>query len=298
MKFPPSELILNDDGSIYHLHLHPEQISDLIITVGDPDRVERVSRHFDRVEHRVHKREFITHTGELNGRRMTVISSGIGTDNIDIVMNELDALARIDLSRRELLDNQRSLTFVRLGTSGGLQQDLGLDSYLLSSAALGLDGLLAFYDIDWPAETRLLLDQLEAQLAVQGLSLPLKPYLAQASEELVQHFTSPATNQGITLTATGFYGPQARQIRLKSRMTEELLKALTSWQSHPPAPALRITNFEMETAAIYGLAHALGHRALSISVILANRPAGTFSQQPKQAVDQMIEWALERLCTL
>ncbi|MEM7572690.1 MAG: nucleoside phosphorylase [Bacteroidota bacterium] len=303
MKFPASELILNDDGSIYHLHLHPEQISDLIITVGDPDRVGRVSRHFDRIDTKVNKREFVTHTGELGGRRMTVISTGIGTDNIDIVFNELDALARIDLQKRDLLDQQRSLTFVRLGTSGALQADLELDSFLLSSYGLGLDGLMAFYDFSWPEQSQNLLNHLETQLAVQGLAFPLKPYLAPASDQLLAHFAGPESQQGITLTATGFYGPQARQIRLKSKMTETLLQAVVNWEAKTPSSGsfpgpLRVTNFEMETAGIYGLAHALGHRALSVSALLANRPNGTFSETPGPTVDRLIEWALAKLQSL
>lgn len=306
MAFASSELITNSDNSIYHLHLQPDQIADLIITVGDPDRVERVSRYFDRIDTRVSKREFVTHTGELGGRRISVISTGIGTDNIDIVLNELDALARIDLKTRELLptEQQRPLSFVRLGTSGCLQPDLGVDSILVSAYAIGIDGLMAFYDLHHPQETLYLLNHLQASMAAAGLHIPGTPYAAQADEKLLSHFSTPKNHQGITLTAAGFYGPQARELRLKTRLNSKIINALTSFRYSPtnnresPQNALRITNLEMETAGIYALAQALGHSAVSISALLANRANGTFSQNATQTVDSLIEWALERLTSL
>ncbi|MEM8582910.1 MAG: nucleoside phosphorylase [Bacteroidota bacterium] len=306
MAFASSELIINSDNSIYHLHLQPDQIADLIITVGDPNRVERVSRHFDRIDTRVSKREFVTHTGELGGRRISVISTGIGTDNIDIVLNELDALARIDLKTRQLLpaEQQRQLRFVRLGTSGCLQPDLAVDSILVSAFAIGLDGLMGFYDLHYPQKTRYLLDHLQASMAAASLHIPGTPYAAQADEMLLNHFSTPKNYQGITLTAAGFYGPQARELRLKTRLNSKIIDALTSFNYLPTAnnkseqAALRITNLEMETAGIYALAQALGHKAISISALLANRTNGTFSQNARQTVDSLIEWALERLTSL
>lgn len=298
LSFEASELILNPDGSIYHLHLVPDQIADLVITVGDPERVSRVSRHFDRIDERVSKREFVTHTGELGGRRISVISTGIGTDNIDIVLNELDVLATVDLDKRTLLakDHLRQLCFVRLGTSGCLQPELPINSLLISSYAIGLDGLMPFYELAPPLPSANLLDALQAKLAAQGMRLPGSPYAAQADDALVDHFAQADNYRGITLTAAGFYGPQARSLRLKSTLNAHFIDALQEFSFE--AGQYKITNLEMETAGIYALAQALGHRAVSISALLANRANGTFSKQPKKTVDQMIEWALDRLATL
>ncbi|MEO0789740.1 MAG: nucleoside phosphorylase [Bacteroidota bacterium] len=301
MSFASSELILNSDNSIYHLHLQPDQIADLIITVGDPDRVERVSRHFDRIDTKVSKREFVTHTGELSGQRVSVISTGIGTDNIDIILNELDALARVDLNTRKLLpvDQQRQLNFIRLGTSGCLQADLPIDSLLVSEYAIGLDGLMAFYDIDWPVSCQNFLNHLQAYLAAQGLNLPGSPYATYSDDGLLQHFLTDDNYRGITLTAAGFYGPQAREIRLRSKLSSHIMDALRRYSYRPNSSeidsGIQITNLEMETAGIYALAQALGHRAISISALLANRATGVFSKNGQQTVDHMIEWALERL---
>ncbi|MEL6392880.1 MAG: nucleoside phosphorylase [Bacteroidota bacterium] len=301
MSFASSELILNSDNSIYHLHLQPDQIADLIITVGDPDRVERVSKHFDRIDTKVSKREFVTHTGELSGRRVSVISTGIGTDNIDIILNELDALARVDLNTRKLLpvDQQRQLNFIRLGTSGCLQADLPIDSLLVSEYAIGLDGLMAFYDIDWPVSCQNFLNHLQAYLAAQGLNLPGSPYATYSDDGLLQHFLTDDNYRGITLTAAGFYGPQAREIRLRSKLSSHIMDALRRYSYRPNSSevdsGIQITNLEMETAGIYALARALGHRAISISALLANRATGVFSKNGQQTVDHMIEWALERL---
>jgi uridine phosphorylase len=289
MSFAPSELVLNEDGSIYHLHLQPEQLADTVITVGDPDRVAMVSKYFDRVEHRVQKREFITHTGYIGERRLTALSTGIGTDNIDIVINELDALATIDLDNRRLLDQPRQLRFIRLGTSGGVQRDLDVGTVLLSSHGLGLDGLLNYYDI--PAEEEDLLDELTRFLAT---ALPLPPYLAAAHADLLAGLRQQEPI-GITLSTTGFYAPQGRELRLRSRFGKEVLDRLAAFRSKA---GLRITNFEMETAALYGLANALGHGALSANLILANRPAGTFHRDPYRAIDAMIREMLERIVAL
>ena len=289
MSFAPSELVLNDDGSIYHLHLYPEQLADTVITVGDPDRVAVVSKYFDRVEHRVQKREFVTHTGYIGSRRLTAISTGIGTDNVDIVLNELDALASVDLTNRRLLDAPRRLRFIRLGTSGSLQAELAVGSLLLSSHGLGLDGLLNYYDI--PAEAEDLLRAFQAHL---GAALPLPPYCAQAHPELLKGLRRDEPI-GITLSTTGFYAPQGRELRLRSRFGADTLDRLASFRS---STGLKVTNFEMETAALYGLANALGHGALSVNLILANRPANTFHTSPHEATDRMIRTMLERIVAL
>lgn len=286
MSFAPSELIRNADGSIYHLHLHPEQLADTVITVGDPDRVAMVSRYFDRVEARVQKREFITHTGYLGSRRLTVISTGIGPDNIDIVLNELDALATIDLSSRRLLAEPRRLKFIRLGTSGSLREDVPVGSLLLSSHGLGLDGLLHYYAI--PPEEPALLEELNRHLAAD---LPLPLYLAVANADLLSGLRRNEPT-GITLTAPGFYAPQGRELRLPTRLDARVLDRFGQFESRE---GHRITNFEMETAALYGLANALGHQAVSVNLILANRPAGTFHDDPARATDQMIRTMLERI---
>lgn len=279
----PSELILRPDGSLYHLNLLPGQLATDIITVGDPERVEAVSRRFDRVELKVHAREFVTHTGELDGRRISVISTGIGTDNVDIVINEIDALFNIDLKTRTAKQSLTSLNFLRLGTSGAFQADLPLDSLLLSTAALGADGLLPYYDLAIDETlSGALIDHLNAHRAeMPGGVRIVKPQLPD--------YLSGATLQGgITLTAAGFYAPQGRQLRLTSRMDERLLSVLRSFDYG----GLRITNIEMETAGIYGLATALGHRAVSISVLLANRALGTFSSRPALGVERLIDRGL------
>lgn len=290
--FPPSELILNSDGSIYHLHLHPGQLADTIITVGDPDRVERVSRHFDRVDVRVNKREFVTHTGELNGQRLTVISTGIGTDNIDIVINELDALASINLTTRELLPEPRQLTIVRIGTSGALQADLGVDAFLASAGAIGMEGLLLFYERPDNAAEKALLSSLDTHLRSHKQELPLPAYWTRADDSLLDLFADYF--HGHTITAGGFYAPQGRQLRLPSRMPPSTLDALAAWRG--PGQE-RLTNLEMETAGIYGMATLLGHRAISLNALLANRPSGLFSSEPQQTVDRLIQDVLGRLTT-
>lgn len=273
-----SELILNPDGSVYHLNLQPEQIADTIITVGDPDRVAAVSKHFDDIEHRVAKREFHTHTGRIGQKRITVISTGIGTDNVDIVLNELDALVNVDLNTRTLRKEHRVLDIIRIGTSGCLQGDIPLDSLLVSSHGLGLDGLGLYYD----APNSLLLDTIK-----ERFSFPLPPYLVQGNEDLTQAIAKDFL-RGITVTCAGFYAPQGRQIRAKSKMGD-LLPALSDFSEK----GLKITNFEMETAGIYLLAHLLGHRAISCNALIANRVKGTFSREPKAIVEKLITSVLE-----
>jgi uridine phosphorylase len=286
MPIPSSELVLNADGSIYHLHLLPEQIAPTIITVGDPDRVSAVSRHFDRMDCQVQKREFVTHTGYVGNKRLTVISTGIGTDNIDIVLNELDALVNIDLHSRLPKSTITPLTIVRLGTSGGLQPDIPVHSIVASAVGVGFDGLMHYYKYKS--------DDIETNLAKAfgQLENGMSPYFSTASPELLQKIAHDVV-QGMTATCSGFYGPQGRRLRLEPQIPD-LLDQLQAF-SHAN---YRFTNLEMETAGIYALAKALGHQALSLNVILANRPRGEFSQDPKAAVEKLITWALERIVAL
>lgn len=280
-----SELILNPDGTVYHLHLLPGQVARDIITVGDPARVGEVSRRFDRIELKVEAREFVTHTGELDGRRISVISTGIGTDNVDIVINELDALFNLDLKRRQLREELTQLNFLRLGTSGSFQPDLALGTFVLSTAALAMDGLLPFYlhggEPD-PASIALIdhLDDCKVRL-------PVAPLIVRP--DLPDYLAGHDLRTGITLTAAGFYAPQGRSLRLTSGLNPKLLDALRDFSDED---GQRITNIEMETAGIYGLAGLLGHRSASISALLANRALGTFSGQPALTVDRLIERGL------
>lgn len=282
-----SELILHPDGSIYHLHLHPEQIAPLIITVGDPDRVAKVSRYFDRVECRVRKREFVTHTGWLGNTRLSVISTGIGPDNVDIVLNELDALFNIDLAERQPKAHLTQLSLIRIGTAGCLQAEVPVDAWVASSAAFGMDGLLHFYDApslqDNPA-----LQALRSHCIGQW-AFPVSPYFVEGDKDLLEKFEA-GFHQGITATNPGFYGPQGRRLRAAVAQPEYLdLLQRFDFQGR------KILNLEMETAAIYGLSKLLGHRAVSLSAILANRAMGTFSRQPEKTVQRLIEHVLESL---
>lgn len=275
-----SELILNPDGSIYHLNLLPEDISSTILFVGDPDRVAKVSEHFDTIEIKKQKREFITHTGYLSGKRLTVLSTGIGTDNIDIVINELDALVNIDLQRYEPKNNHTKLRFIRLGTSGSLNPDIGVDEFLVTKAGVGFDGLMNFYsDYKYSADWFKVLTE---NFPYPNI-LPMM-YPAPASSELLQAFTK-AKYQGITGSFSGFYGPQGRKLRLNP-LSENFLTEM----SHRG-----ISNFEMETSAIYALSYLLGHEALSVNAIIANRTRGEFAPQPKQTERNLIAWALEQI---
>lgn len=278
---PPSELILNEDGSIYHLHLLPEDVADVVLTVGDPQRVARISRHFDRVDCRKQKREFVTHTGWIGTQRLTVVSTGIGPDNMDIALNELDALVNVDFKRRAVLPELRRLRIIRVGTSGGIRPDMPVDALVCSAFGLGLDNLLHYYDYSPTMAEAELYDELRVVQQHTGL-FPQLPYPAQADGELLEAFSRQMT-AGITLTSPGFYAPQGRRIRLRSRLGD--LAPLQAFRYH----GLSITNFEMETAALYGLCRLLGHSALSCSVLLANRATGAFSKTPQKAVDRLIQ---------
>jgi uridine phosphorylase len=285
-RISETDLILNQGGSVYHLNLLPGDISDTIITVGDPERVHEISKYFDKVELKKGKREFITHTGILGNKRLTVISTGIGTDNIDIVLNELDALANIDLQTRVIKNDLKSLSIIRVGTSGAVQPDIPIDSLLVSNSAFGLDSLMHYYkQSNTEAETRLLAD-LKAMLPAE---YHLSPYIASADVSLTAKLASDI-QQGITITAPGFYAPQGREVRAAS-ITKELMSIIQNYRSGGQC----ITNIEMETAGIYGLSAALGHKAISFNVILANRVTQEFSKQPQKIMDHFIREILERL---
>jgi len=287
MPLRESELILNADGSVYHLNLHPEDIADTIITVGDPERVARVSHYFDVIELKKTKREFVTHTGYVGRKRLTVLSTGIGTGNIDIVMNELDALANIDFKTRIPKSTPTQLTFLRLGTSGAIQPDIAVDSLLLSEMAIGLDGLLQFYEPGHLANTEL---ETLFNAHLTENQVRLTTYAVNADAALQEQLASAQTTLGITVTNAGFYGPQSRSLRIapKYNSLNEVLR-------HFSYNGLRITNLEMETAGILALAKLLGHRAASLNAILANRHTNRFSSKPDQTVDTMIQYALSRL---
>lgn len=288
MSKAASELILNSDGSIYHCNIRPEHLADLVITVGDPDRVKEVSKYFDQIEFKTQKREIVTHTGTLNGKRLTVISTGMGTDNIDIVLSELDAVANIDLETREVNDEFRKLSFVRMGTSGALHKENPVDSYVLSTHGLGFDGLLHYYQ-DSDKFRAMELEEAFNQYANWDQK-KARPYMVKGSERLLNKLVSEQTGSGITATAIGFYGPQGRYLRLKPNPgnINEILAGFGYGD-------LKITNFEMETSAIYGLSAMLGHEALSINCIIANRAMGEFSKDSHKSVDKMIQYALEKL---
>lgn len=281
-----TDLILNPDGSVYHLNLLPGDIAETIITVGDPDRVSDVSRHFDRIELRKGKREFITHTGYLGSKRITVISTGIGTDNIDIVMNELDALVNIDFDSRLVKDSLKSLEIIRIGTSGAIQDDIPMDTILVSAFGLGLDALMNYYVHSISGDEHLLLDSLKSHLHhIQGIS----PYLTAADQTLLD-VIGKGLQRGITVTAPGFYAPQGREVRAKITVPN-LISLLSSFRSGN----YRLTNLEMETAGIYALAKALGHRTLSVNAILASRTKFEFSSDPGKVVNKAIKLVLSRL---
>ncbi|NHM06832.1 nucleoside phosphorylase [Flavobacterium sp. CYK-4] len=282
-----SELILNPDGSVYHLNLKPEHIAQDIIFVGDQNRVEKITQFFDSIEFSTQKREFKTQTGTYKGKRMTVMSSGIGPDNIDIVMNELDALVNIDLNTREIKPNLTSLNIVRIGTSGSLQADIPCDSFVMSQYGLGLDNMLRSYLIDDISEKNL------EDAFIQQTNWDMKkgrPYVIKGSETLEKRIESDKIFKGFTGTAGGFYGPQGRVLRLNIQDPQ-----LNSKMDKFEYNGMKMTNLEMETGAIYGLGKLLGHQCLSLNAIIANRATGTFSDDPYKAVDALIAYTLDKL---
>ncbi|MES2386606.1 MAG: nucleoside phosphorylase [Bacteroidota bacterium] len=284
MPIPASELIVNADGSVYHLGLRPQDLADIVLTVGDPDRVEMLSKYFDSIELKVRRREFVTHTGTYKGVRITAMSTGMGTDNIEIVMNELDALANIDLATRKPKDDIRKLTIIRLGTSGSLQTDVELDSHLASHTATGLDTLMFFYNLHQSAEETEICDAFQ-----KAINLPFTPYQATADAGLLETIAFDMV-PGNTLTCPGFYAPQGRELRLKTRF-EGLIPAYNAFRHNN----FRITNFEMETAGYYSMGRLLGHRMLSLNCIVAHRMSNKFSQQAEAVMDSLIRKVLDRV---
>lgn len=284
-RIQDSELIINNRGAIYHLDLRPEEMANTIVTVGDPGRVQEVSKHFDRVEFRCQHREFITHTGYIGNKRISVVSTGIGPDNIDIVMNELDAVANIDFETRLVKTHHTALQIFRLGTSGSLQEDIDVDSMVAGTHGLGLDNLLHFYRPENHEEERHIL---QAFITHTQLAPPFSmPYISAASATLQKHFAS-GYHHGITVTCPGFYGPQGRVLRM-GLARPDLVNLLQDFRFGPH----RISNFEMETSAIYGLGKLLGHQCLSLNVIVANRIKKSFSKDSKAAVFRLIEKSLD-----
>ena len=285
-----SELILNPDGSVYHLNARPENIAQDIIFVGDQDRVEKITQYFDTITFKTQKREFKTQTGTYKGKEISVISTGIGPDNIDIVMNELDALHNIDFETRKPKKEITKLHIIRIGTSGSLQKDIPVDSVVISTAGLGMDNMLRSYKMDDVSNTKIE----DAFIKHTKWNLDKgRPYVIECSEMLQKHFDSEDVHKGITATSGGFYGPQGRVLRLELE-DASLNDTLSSFEFK----GQKLTNLEMETAAIYGLSALLGHDALSMNAIVANRANGTFSEDPYKAVDSLIQYTLEKLVKL
>ncbi|WP_299433196.1 nucleoside phosphorylase [uncultured Maribacter sp.] len=287
MSLASSELIINNDGSIYHLNILPEDLATTIIFVGDQDRVSKVSKYFDTIEVKKERREFVTHTGHLNGKRLTVISTGIGTDNIDIVLNELDALVNIDFNTRKIKQIHTPLNIIRIGTSGSIQSDIPVNSFLMSEYAIGFDGLLHFYNSKKSPFTNLV----NAFIKHTNWS-PKKaePYIIKYNEELGNKLKSNHIRLGFTGTNTGFYAPQGRSLRLGVQYPD-LNKKLSSFEYEN----LKITNLEMETSGIYALSSLLNHKAVSLNCILANRSTGEFSTKPAEAMNDLIKYTLKKL---
>lgn len=289
MRIPESELIINDRGGIYHLDTRPEELAHTIITVGDPARVKQVSKHFDAIDFTMEHREFVTHTGHIGNKKISVVSTGIGTDNIDIVLNELDALVNIDLETRTVKNDLTHLQIVRIGTSGALQADIPVDSFVASTHGLGIDNLMNFYIQDNNEEDKQLLHSFVTQTQLH--SRFSYPYLNGAGAGLLKNFVD-GFHQGITVTCPGFYGPQGRVLRL-GLSNPQLIDRLTEFKFGQ----YRITNFEMETAGIYGLGKALGHQCLSLNAIVANRITKQFSQDSSAAIEKLITKTLEIIST-
>jgi len=285
-KISEADLILNPDGSVYHLSLLPKHLGDTIITVGDPSRVYMVSENFDDIEFEINKREFITHTGTYKGKRVTVISTGIGTDNIEIFFTELDALVNVDLKTREPKSRKKKLKIIRIGTSGALQEDIPLGSHLVTNYAVGLDNLMNFYDLE--------MDEFEENIAKdiqKKTALPFTPYVVKGSESLKEQF-GEGMIEGNTVTSPGFYAPQGREIRLPIKLPR-LLEDLNYY--HNKGSDFWLTNFEMETAGYYAMSRLLGHEALSVNAIIANRIKNKFSKDPQKVVESLITKVLNRI---
>jgi uridine phosphorylase len=287
MRYPATELVLDGNGAVYHLGLLPQQLADKIILVGDQDRVGKISRFFDAIEHQVQHREFVSHTGWYQQKRITVLSTGIGTDNIDICMQELDALVNIDLVNRSDKPENKSLELVRIGTCGILQPDIPVHSWILSTHALGLDNVAHFYPIDFSKEEQHLLACINEQVQFPKNIIP---YLSAANPELVSRFNSEKVNTGITVTSSGFYGPQGRSLRMDSKMRNIHLE-LGAFQGTEQ----KIMNFEMESSAIFALGKALGHKCTTLCLGVANRPLEEFSTGIDKEMDALIKYVLDRI---
>lgn len=283
-KYSETDLILNKDGSLYHLNLLPEYISDKIITVGDPSRVHRISRYFDSVEYEMNKREFITHVGTYKGKRITVISTGMGTDNVEILMTELDALVNIDLKKRIPKTKKRKLNIVRIGTSASIQEDIRLGSHVLSEYAIGLDPLMHFYNFSMGSYEKSICEKLQKEL-----QLPYEPYCSQASHGLSELFREDVIF-GNTVTCHGFYAPQARELRIPIKYPN-LIEKLNYFH----LDGFWLTNLEMETAGYYALAHVLGHEMVSLNAIVANRIRNKYSKDPNRIIDSLIKKVLDKI---
>ena len=281
---PQTNLILNPDGSIYHLNLKPNDISDTIIAVGDPSRVYKVSNYFDSVDFEMNRREFITHTGKYKGKKITVISTGIGTDNVEIFFTELDALVNIDFKTREEKSKKKSLKIIRIGTSGALQEDIPVDSHLASEYAVGIDAIMCFYNLQQNGFEKKLSNSLK-----EKLSLPFSPYFVSGSKNLLEDL-GKGMMKGNTVTCPGFYAPQGRKIRLDLKIPN-LFNELNYFHEE----GIWLTNFEMETAAYYAFGRLMGHETLSLNAIIANRVTNEFSKDPGKSVDSLIRKVLDRI---
>jgi uridine phosphorylase len=286
-SYSKSELVLNDQGAVYHLGIKPKDISSKSILVGDQERVSLISDFFDSIEHKSQHREFVCHTGTYQGKRITALSSGIGTDNIDIVLNELDALVNVDLEKRIDKKAFSSLEIVRIGTCGILQKDIPVHSWIVSDYALGLDNVAHFYQISFTSEENEFCKELKTFL---NLPTAIQPYFVSPSQELTNKLKSENTKSGITITSSGFYGPQGRQLRLKTH-TEELQLHVGDFEKN----GVKVTNFEMESSALFSLGKELGHQCATICLGVANRPNMEFSEGYSSEMKELIEYVLERI---
>ncbi|SNZ01660.1 nucleoside phosphorylase [Flagellimonas pacifica] len=283
-----SELILNPDGSVFHLHLKPGQIANTIILVGDPNRVDVIKSMFTDIEYQIANREYVSTTGKFNDTRITVVSTGVGIGNIDIVMNELDALVNIDFESREIKKEKKKLEFIRIGTSGSLQKDIPVNSYVISEKSAGFDNLLYFYEDEGKVvneEFRRLL-----RILIGGHSIFLNPYVVDASEKLLDQLKSKEAFSGITITSPGFYVPQGRELRLSKKL-KDINQKLSDFEYH----GYKITNYEMESSALYGLAKMLGHEAIAICLVIANRLNNQANENYRDNVKELIAYVLHKI---
>lgn len=286
-KIADTDLIINPDGSVYHLSLKPKDISDIVLTVGDPGRVHRISQHFDGIDFEMNKREFITHVGTYKGRRITAMSTGMGTDNVEIVMHELDALVNVDLKTRIPHEEKRSLKIIRIGTSGSIQEDVRLGTHVMSEYAVGIDPIIAFY----PFEPTVFEKEV-AEAFQKEAGIPFPVYCSRGSSELIEAFRD-LTTVGNTLTCVGFYGPQGRKLRIPTKFSD-----LVDKYNYFHYKDFWLTNLEMESAAYYAFGRMMGHQMLSLNAIIANRIRNRFSKDPYKVVDSLIKKVLDRVVQL